>query len=261
MGLGGLVVVRPIEKTEAAWVPDYFGVNYLHLYQFPPERTNPEIAFLVTELTKRLSPGARVLDLACGQGRHAIGLAQHEFSVVGLDYQTNLLESAAHTAEEKGVTLELVHGDMRQLPFADSSFDAVINMFTAFGYFSDEENFLVMQEVARVLRPGGWFIIDVANRDSLIRQAQPRSWKRLPNGTLVISEWNWDVPTGRYTHWQLLVNGQDQQQYHHSVRVYTCTEMKTMLCRAGLTVESLHGGFQGEELTLDAPRMICIANK
>lgn len=254
------VTMRPLEKSEAAWVPSYFGDEYLHLYQFPAERTDPEVAFLIAELAARIPGDGRVLDLACGQGRHGVPLAAHGFRVTGLDYQANLLEAAAARAAEQQVSLDLVQGDMRQLPFGEA-FDAVINMFSAFGYFSDEENFHVLEEVARVLRPGGWLIIDIANRDALIRQAQQRSWKRLPDGTMVVSEWQWDVPTGRYTHRQHLISDQGQCELQHSVRVYTCTELCAMLRRAGLTSQVLWGGFRGETLTLEAPRLICLAQK
>lgn len=252
--------MRPLEDTEAAWVPDYFGDDYLRLYQFPPERTDPEVAFLVTELTKRIPPTGRVLDLACGQGRHAVPLAREGFQVVGLDYQASLLQVAAHAAAQAGVRVPFVRGDMRQLPF-DEAFDAVVCLFSAFGYFSDTENAGVLTEVARALRPGGWFVLDVANRDALLCHVQPRNWKRLPDGSLVISEWTWDVATGRYTHWQLLIAGDRQRSYSHSVRVYACTELLALCAQAGLVVEALHGGFRGEALTLDAPRMVLIARK
>lgn len=252
--------VRPISETEAAWVTDYFGDEYLRLYQFPPERTEPEVDFLVQELSQRIPRDGQVLDLACGQGRHAIPLAQRGFRVTGLDYQQVLLDEAARSAREQQVTLPLLQGDMRQLPFT-GAFDAVLSLFSAFGYFSDAENARVLAEIARSLRPGGWFVLDVANRDAMLRTAVPRSWKRLPDGTLVVSEWTWDVPTGRYTHWQLLIDAHRQRSFTHSVRVYTCTELSAMLREAGLRVDALHGGFRGESLTWDAPRLLLIAQK
>lgn len=250
----------PLAQTDAAWVPSYFGDDYLRLYQFPPERTDPEVAFLTAELSRRIPPAGRVLDLACGQGRHTVPLARQGFRVIGLDYQAALLQEATHAATEAGVTPSFIRGDMRQLPF-HGTFDAVVNMFTAFGYFSDAENAHVLHEVARALRPDGVFILDVANRDAMLRQAQPRSWKRLPDGTPLISEWSWDVLTGRYTHWQLLVGADGTRAFTHSVRVYTFTELRAMCAQAGLDIEDVHGGFHGEAPALDAPRLILIARK
>ena len=252
--------MRPLEETEAAWAVEYFGDDYLRLYQFPDERTNPEVAFVAAELCGRIPANGRVLDLACGQGRHAIPLAQEGFRVVGVDYQQHLLRKARRAAREAGVDVPFVRGDMRCLPFA-GVFDAVACLFTAFGYFSDAENARVLGEIARALRPGGWLLLDVANRDALLRSMQRHSWKRLPDGALVISEWTWDVASGRYTHWQQLLDDRGSRCYTHTVRVYTCTELTAMLRDAGLTVTDRHGGFRGEALTLEAPRMILIARK
>ncbi len=252
--------MQPLEETLAAWVPDYFGDEYLQLYQFPAERTEPEVAFLSAELRQRVAADARLLDVACGQGRHAVGLATAGFRVTGLDFQQNLLDAAAQSASEHGVEVTLVRGDMRDLPFT-GEFDAVTLMFTAFGYFDDAENARVLQETAKALKPGGWLIVDVANRDALLRKAQEKSWKRLPDGMVVVSEWQWDVRAGRYTHTQLLLAETGRRQLQHSVRVYTCTELETMLITAGFRVDALHGGFNGEALTLDAPRLIIIAQK
>lgn len=249
--------MRPLEQTEAAWVTEYYGEDYLRLYQYPDERTNPEVEFVAGVLAERIAPGGLVLDLACGHGRHAIPLAARGYRIVGLDYQLHLLQKAKETA---GGGVFFVRGDMRRLPFPET-FDAVVNLFTAFGYFSDEENAGILREIARVLRPGGWLVLDVANRDALIRTAQPRSWKRLPDGSLLISEWTWDVATGRYTHWQLLLGERERRSFTHSVRVYTCTELTALLRDAGFTVVARHGGFNGEALALDAPRLITIARK
>jgi SAM-dependent methyltransferase len=252
--------VRPIEDTEAAWVPDYFGDDYLRMYQFPEERTGPEVAYLQQTLASVISPAGRVLDLACGQGRHAIPLAAQGYRLVGLDIQANLLQEAARQARAQDVPLTLVRGDMRRLPFGPV-FDAVLCLFSAFGYFSDEENARVLAEIAGVLRPGGLLVLDVANRDALLRQVQPRSWKTLPDGALVISDWSWDVRSGRYTHRQLLVDGPRQRHFSHNVRLYACTELDALCTAAGFVVEGIDGGFRGEALALDAPRTVVRARK
>lgn len=251
---------RPIAETAAAWVADYFGEDYLRLYQFPAERTDPEVAFVAEELAAHIPAGGEVLDLCCGQGRHAVPLAKAGFLITGIDLQENLLAVAREKADAANAELTLLQGDMRELDYT-AAFDAVINLFSAFGYFSDEENARVLGLISRALRPGGTFIIDVANRDALIRHAQPHSWKRLPDGTLVVSEWQWDARQGRYHHWQLLVTEDEQREYRHSVRVYSCSELCALLAEAGLAVENVYGNFQREALGLDTPRMICVAHK
>ena len=99
--------------------------------------------------------GVRLLDLCCGHGRHAVPLAQLGYRVSGLDLSRPLLARAAAAAAAQGQRVGLVEADMRRLPFADGSFDAVLNLFHAFGYLEDEaQDELVLDEVARVLAPG-----------------------------------------------------------------------------------------------------------
>jgi SAM-dependent methyltransferase len=202
-----------------------------------------------------------VLDLACGQGRHGVPLAGHGFQVVGLAYQAHLLSHAMQQATANGACFHAVRGDMRALPFA-GGFAAVINMFTAFGYFSDEENFQVLREIARVLLPGGFLFLDLANRDALLlRHREPRTWKVLRDGALLLSEWLWDPITNRYSYPQILIDEHGQQRFYHSVRLYTASEITELLRHAGLRVLEYYGGFQGETLSVDSPRMILLAEK
>ena len=101
----------------------------------PPERTAAEVNGVVGQLG--LAPGARLLDLCCGQGRHAVPLARLGLRVTGLDLSRPLLARAA-AAADGGPPVGLVAADMRRLPFADGSFDAVLNLFNSFGYLEDE---------------------------------------------------------------------------------------------------------------------------
>ena len=113
-----------------------------------PERTELEVRFLADRIPAR----ARVLDLACGTGRVAIPLAGRGYAVSGLDISDRVLQVARHEAPE----LDLRRGDMRDLPWEGGSFDAVVNILTAFGYFPTQaEDERVLAEVARVLAPGG----------------------------------------------------------------------------------------------------------
>jgi SAM-dependent methyltransferase len=245
---------------DSSWINEYFGEEYLRLYQFPPERTSPEVHFVNRELRRRES-GLNMLDLCCGQGRHAVPLAKHGWQVTGLDLQPHLLTRAEELAKEHVVSVKWIQGDMRKLPF-DEEFDVVINLFTAFGYFDDEENAGVIREVNRVLKPGGWFVIDVANRPFLLKNAKPVSEKILPDGTLVQNDWRWDEQSGRYTHQQRILRaGEEPKDLSHSVRVYSTDELARMLFDASFVIDSLNGGFHGEKLNVDAPRLVVIAQK
>ena len=103
-----------------------------------------------------LAPGLRVLDLACGHGDLAGALAARGCAVTGLDSSAAFLDRARADAAAARVSVEYVAGDMRELPWA-GRFDRVVSWSTAFGYFDDDVNRAVLDQIARVLRPGGRF--------------------------------------------------------------------------------------------------------
>ena len=103
-----------------------------------------------------------VLDLACGAGRHSKPLCERWWTV-GLDLSAALLRVARREAPDA----PYVRADMRVLPFADESFDLVVNLFTSFGYFEDDhEHARVLARVRDAMKPGGTFVIDFLNRES-----------------------------------------------------------------------------------------------
>src|SRR3954447_6561186 len=120
--------------ASANWWADYFDAQYLLEYEplFSPEQDRAEVARLMDVLG--LPSGARVLDCPCGQGRHAHLLAEAGFDVDGLDYSDELLAIARERGT--GRTLRYTRGDMRRLPARwTGRFDAVLNLFTSFGFF------------------------------------------------------------------------------------------------------------------------------
>jgi SAM-dependent methyltransferase len=126
---------------ERPWYVDFFDEDYLRVFlpSLPDERTAAEVNGVVAQLG--LAPGARVLDLCCGHGRHAVALAQLGYRVTGLDLNLGFLRHAAGLTGRPGDAgrhLGLVAADMRRLPFAGGAFDAVVNLFNAFGYLEDD---------------------------------------------------------------------------------------------------------------------------
>ena len=215
-------------------------------------RTEEEVAFVAAQIP----PGARILDLACGTGRIAIPLARRGFGIAGLDIAERVLAVARAEAPE----LDFRQGDMRELPWEDGSFDAAINMWTAFGYFETQaEDERVLDEVARVLRPGGVFIIDTVNQTGLMRQFRGQSWQELPDGSLWLEQREYDIVTGRaQAHWTFLKDG-GRKEFSFDHRVYTLAEYRELLQRAGFGASRVFGGVDGSELTLDSFRAQVVA--
>ncbi len=153
------------------WFEDWFDSPlYYELYA---GRNEQDALLLLQAITRFLpSPPARVLDLACGRGRHALNLAATGYQVTGLDLASSALEHARREAASRNLSITFVRGDMRQpLP---GTYDAVVNLFTSFGYFeTPEENALVFKQVAAALRPDGVFIFDFLNAHAVRKSLVP----------------------------------------------------------------------------------------
>ena len=140
-------------------VEGMFDQDYLYFYAAPLAARGDAEAELIWRLLQ-VEPGMEVLDLACGHGRIANALAARGCRVTGLDATPLFLDRARHDAAAREVAVAYVGGDMRELPWT-GRFDRVINWFSSFGYFDDAGNRRVLAEVARVLRPGGRFALEM----------------------------------------------------------------------------------------------------
>lgn len=222
-------------------------------------KTDAEVAFL--ERALGLTGPCALLDLCCGPGRHSVRLAQRH-RVTGVDISAYNLQQAAERATEFGVDVAWREADMRETGLPESSQDAVINMFTAFGFFDDEGNQRVLEEVARVLRQGGRFLIDLVNRDSLMRRHQPRMWSDRHNGAVLLQEHAFDSATGsQTTNWTVVKADGERITQSFTVRMYTLQELEVRMAQAGLKVEKAWGGLDGKDLTMDSHRLVVLARK
>jgi ubiquinone/menaquinone biosynthesis C-methylase UbiE len=243
-------------SVDPRWFESFFDSDeWLHTaVTRDPERTEQEVAFV----SSQLEPGARVLDLACGTGRISIPLAARGFDVHGLDISERVLE----VARRDGPELEFRQGDMRELPWEDGSFDAVINLWTAFGYFdSQAEDERVLAEVARVLRRGGLFVIDTVNQVALVRGFQHRGWQDLDDGTLWLERRSYDLTTGRsQAFWSFVKDGRRRElAFDH--RLYTLGEYRELLTRAGFGDFRFCAGSDEQEVTPDSFRVQILARR
>ena len=227
-----------------SWYRSFFDEDYLRVFgpYVEGERAHSEADRVLELLT--LPPGSLVLDLACGQGRHAAPLRRAGLDVVGLDLSDVLLQAA----RGRDTDLPLMRADMRSLPLADDCVDGVVNLFNAFGYFDhDEEDLGVLREVARVLRPGGTFVQEVHHRDALVHGWEPQTTHpTYADGLVVTEERIWDSVRGRHqVTYQLQSPDGDVRRVEHALRVYTLTELVALHEQAGLQVQSVHGDLTG----------------
>ena len=249
-----------MSTADPDWFEGFFDSDYLQFAadRHPPEMTAAEVDCLVERLG--LGEGARVLDLACGHGRHSVELARRGCRVTGVDLSEPSLRLAAARAAEAGVEVRFERADMRRIRF-EAEFDAVINMFTAFGYFEDDENRLVLERVAEALVPGGGFLIEIVNPVAVFARFEARGWHALTDGTIMLEERVYDAPRGRFeTCWTYVRDG-ERRERRFSHRAYTAPELAAMASAAGLHVDHLWGGLDGSELEMGSRRIVMLARK
>lgn len=221
--------------SEVPWFEKAFGRDYLTVYR----KRNPAAAVAEVDASiARLGvvAGDRILDLACGAGRHSHLFAERGFRVIGLDLSPDLIRAAA---DGPGA---FVRGDMRRLPFR-TGFDAVTMFFTSFGYFgTDPENEAVLRGIARVIRTGGRLLLDYVNRDIVIETLVPESEETV-KGARVFSRRR-ITPDGKRVEKDVRMERPDGTRltYTESVRLYSPEEMRAMVEAAGFTIASVHGG-------------------
>jgi SAM-dependent methyltransferase len=243
-----------------AWYVRYYRERFVEEYEpFDEADTSAQVDFAERALS--LSISARILDLACGWGRHSRPLADRGYEVVGLDLSEAFLRSG-RAVRESGVGW--VNGDMRWLPFPDCHFDAVICLWNSFGYFDDRGNSQVVQEVSRVLVPEGRLLLDIPNRDFLISyNVLGQDWGQ-EGDTYVLRSRRLDPLTG-VLHNQTVILGPDgsKRQYEMRIRCYTFPELHHLLAGAGLaTGETAYGGYDlARKLSLDSYQMVVVARK
>lgn len=239
------------------WYETAFQSDYLDRYR---RRNDADAEAAVSGLLDRLEFDGPVLDLCCGGGRHLRPLLQRGVDAYGVDLSAPLLEEARRglAAKDRG---RVIRADMRHLPFA-TGLRAVLSFFTSFGYFaSDDDDDRVLREVARVLRPGGWFVLDVMDRQWTIDHLVPESRRELDGRSLI--ERRWLTADGRRVEKESVTIEATGARHtaHESVRVFTRDELEARLRSVGLSVVDVWGSFRGEAHRAGTSRRMIVFGK
>lgn len=239
------------------WYKQSFGYDYLTIYRHRDfQGARQEVERMIEWLD--LSPGSHILDLCCGMGRHSLALADLGYAVTGVDLSEVLLREA-RLADEQG-RVSWLHGDMRQVPLVEP-FDAVVNLFTSFGYFDeDEENACVIDEIARLLKPSGRYVIDFLNPDYVATHLVPSS-ERIEDGMTIIE--NRSIEDGFVRkRIRICEPGRDDRTYIEQVKLFSLPQFEQMLAAAGLVLDRVCGSYAGEPYDpATSARMILVGHK
>jgi SAM-dependent methyltransferase len=226
-------------KRSKPWFEEIFDENYLRTLPFmTPQQTLREVDFL--QATLNVQPGASILDVGCGYGRHAIELVQRGLAVTGLDLSLPLLIRAADESQRRNLVVDFVHGDMRHMAF-ERQFDAAYSMLTSFGYFDEESNLRVAEGIARALKPGGRLLLDVVNRDYVVGDLPTRIWWE-GDGCVVLEEVEFNFNTNRLlTHRSVVFDDGRQLDQEISLRAYSLHDLGKLLRLAGFRILEVSG--------------------
>ena len=265
----------------ASWTEKLFNLAYVNAEGLRHSRqsTSRECDLVLRLLDLKTSDS--ILDLACGHGRHALELAKRGFrGIVGLDYSEAALDHARAEAKSNLLALEFVQGDMRTLEF-EQQFKAIYNVYNSMFYWDDSTHHQILQGIYRALQPNGKFLLEVYNRDAKVLEKNLEQhwffgrWRILKrhlslvkgyyrfNNLYTITTSKFDIDQGvMYGTKTIRTLGKTLQTDAFMVRLYTLSELKTMLLANGFVVEQIVSSPDGEtSLRLGSPRLMIIARK
>ncbi len=261
LGLARRQATDTRERRDDAWFARLFSAEYLLAH---PRRSDPATEAEVEFLDEMLgvARGARLLDLACGYGRHTLRLARRGYEMVGLDLSMDMLKMALSQAQADALSIKFVHGDMRDLNFKEV-FDGAFCFDTSFGYFGDAENLVVLRGLHDALKRGGRLLLDVVNRDHAIRDVPLRNWWE-GDGCLVQEDIEFDSVSSRLQVKRFVVFADGlQREFDISLRLFSLHELKKMLHLVGFEVLRVSGGTHtpGAFFGAESRRLMVLAQK
>jgi len=244
-----------------SWWQDFFNQrSSLDLSRFPDaEETQREVAGLIRIL--KIRGQQRIADVCCGYGRHVVPLAQRGHIVFGIDIAPLMLAKARRWLEKDRVQAFLVRADARQLPFADNLFDVVLNLFNSFGYCESEaDNQRILTESARVLRPGGKFLLETRNRPHQIMFAPHYLPMETTDGQRFILRCRYDRAAHRLiSEWRQTENGPVVHQA--SIRLYGIDDLDEIMAAAGLRKTAIYGDYEATPFAGYQRQVLYLAEK
>jgi ubiquinone/menaquinone biosynthesis C-methylase UbiE len=243
------------------WYKDFFHGAAVEFWSgiVPEEHTQDEIALILNEL--QLKPGDKVLDIPCGNGRHAAILAEAGFDVTAVDLSAEFIEQAKNRATEYGVKIDLVKSDMAEFVLKTPAKGAYC-LGNSFGYLEYDRLQAYLRNVTQSLVPGARFLIDAtSSAECLLPSFQEHDWYEIGNMKMLLENSYDPVIGAMETHYTFIKDGAAPEERTSLHRVYTAAEIRRMLQAAGLIVVHLLGSPDGEVFELGSPQMYIVAEK
>jgi len=242
---------------------EYFQNWYLKLSKddkrLGTKRTKQDVEFIKKVL--KLPKNSRILDLCCGHGRHSILLAK-QYSITGLDINKEALGIFKKNIKNKKFKINLIESDMREIPFKEK-FDAVLNMYTSFGYFEkDKDNLKVLKSINKSLKLNGKLILDLRNKRPYHKKVLPKYWMKLKNNYILMENDYNDKKNQEEVKLIIIDNKGRILKTNFFVKSYTVSEIKKLLNKAGFSIIKKYGSTENTDIyTKKSERLIILAEK
>lgn len=241
------------------WFKQWFNSEeYLNVYQHRDKKDAKELLQLVLDNIDSTKVKT-VLDMATGNGRHAILLARKGYKVTAVDLSEMLLGIAQKNAAKDNLNIEFVHSDLRKYE-PDKKFNLIINLFTSIGYFeNDEENFHLLNKAYDLLEDDGYFVLDYMNKNFVRNTLVPVSVDTTDNSTITQNRF---IKNERVIKEIIIEKEKSTEKYYESVRMFSYEEIIIAIKKIGFHVLHTFGDFLGNPFELEtSPRIIIISRK
>ena len=244
--------------SEQAWFKDWFNTSYYHNLYF--NRDESEASSFIDKLINLLKPAplSKMLDVACGKGRHSRRLQQDGYDVTGIDLAEDSILEAKQSENEY---LKFYVHDMR-LPFIINYFDYAFNFFTSFGYFKTRrEHDNAIRTIAQCLKLNGVFVMDYLNVHYAENHLIHTSEKKIDKVNYFITKWFDET----HFYKKIIVEDEDEKQpyqFVEKVSKFTLGDFTDMFAYQGLQIQEIYGDYQLNSYDIkNSPRLIMIAKK
>ncbi len=226
------------------WFKDWFASkDYLDVYSHRDSSDADNLLNLILNNLK-LENNTRILDAACGAGRHSIKLAEKGFKITAFDLSESLLEIAKNEAKNKNLQIDFINSDLRKFE-TNKKFDVVLSLFTSFGYFdTDEENFLFIKKAYNFLIKDGYYIIDFFNSEYVRNNLVSFSVKVINDKEIIEKR---SIEKERVVKKIKIIGENREQNYVESVKLYSYNELVSNFKKIGFNEIQTFGNYSGEK--------------
>ncbi len=239
---------------------DLFWVDLVpYIYQQPHLNAKQDIDQITNLLS--LAPQSRILDVACGIGRHALECAQKGFFVTAYDINSSLIDENQRKSRDRNLDIEWLQANMTEF-CRPESYDAIINLFFSFGYSEHPEtDQQVLKKCYQSLRPGGKLVMQLMGRELIEKWFQPKYWSLEQDGAFVLVEKQLNYEKALLHETVYVLKDNDKKKYQMTTRIHYASQISELLQNTGFKQLQIFGGLSGTSYNENASSLVIVGQK